>query len=567
MTSAIMPLALSNSMECSTCGCTCSLVNSSYAAIWQRTVKRKFEEIEEGRQDGPGVSDYNSVARVEIENECVALREALSSQQESIQELYTELEEERNASASAANEAMSMILRLQREKAEIQMEARQFKRFAEEKMAHDQQEILVLEDMLFKREEIIQSLSCEVQMYKHRMLSFGLTEDEVEGGKGVYGRSQSMVENSEFELPPFDYPPLKCKMNETHGPIDCEDIADIEKYSSGENPIAPFGDTPRSGYSEIPCAAFGETPKNGTKVVLEKAEIGQSPRQPRHARRLSTDSSSSFPGLVKEIGPDYYKKESPRPSSSFKKMAYCSQTEDCSNLRNVDNTSDLRDDMSDRVYTIDSIHHGTHNNNFAGSKTAIGICEDYVTTPRESLNQTDIGDPDIKKLYMRLQLLEADRESMKQAIISMRTEKAQLVLLREIAQQLYKEMTPERRMPVKKTSIIGTFSFVSALKWIVSFVFWRNKAHRSKFSSPGLNTGLKQIRITTNQLTIGSYVSIFMPVEMSYKGTNVKTALKLLHHQGSVQCECAFTSGSSIALCSIVFVYHFLKVEEYFSWV
>ncbi|KAF5176068.1 hypothetical protein FRX31_034344 [Thalictrum thalictroides] len=35
---------------------------------------------------------------------------------------------------------MSMILRLQRQKAEIQMETRQFKQFAEEKMAHDQQD-------------------------------------------------------------------------------------------------------------------------------------------------------------------------------------------------------------------------------------------------------------------------------------------------------------------------------------------------------------------------------------------------------------------------------------------
>lgn len=39
-----------------------------------------------------------------------------------------------------------MILRLQREKVEIQMEARQFKRFVEEKMAHDQQEFLLAVD-------------------------------------------------------------------------------------------------------------------------------------------------------------------------------------------------------------------------------------------------------------------------------------------------------------------------------------------------------------------------------------------------------------------------------------
>ena len=78
------------------------------------------------------------------------------------------------------------------------MEARQFKRFAEEKMTHDQEELLSLEDLLYKREQIIQSLTCEVQAYKHRLMSFGLTEDEAEG--------------DQYELPTYEYPPLKCNV-------------------------------------------------------------------------------------------------------------------------------------------------------------------------------------------------------------------------------------------------------------------------------------------------------------------------------------------------------------------
>ncbi|KAI3751104.1 hypothetical protein L2E82_22150 [Cichorium intybus] len=41
------------------------------------------------------------------------------------------------------------------------MEARQFKRFSEERMAHDQQEIMELEDCLYQREQTIQALTCE----------------------------------------------------------------------------------------------------------------------------------------------------------------------------------------------------------------------------------------------------------------------------------------------------------------------------------------------------------------------------------------------------------------------
>jgi hypothetical protein len=43
---------------------------------------------------------------------------------------------------------------------------------------------------------------------------------------------------------------------------------------------------------------------------------------------------------------------------------------------------------------------------------------------------------------VRMQALEADRESMRQAIMSMGAEKAQVMLLKEIAQKLCKDATP-----------------------------------------------------------------------------------------------------------------------------
>lgn len=46
-----------------------------------------------------------------------------------------DVEEEHLTTASTASEAMAMMLRLQRDKADIQMELRQFHRFADEKMA------------------------------------------------------------------------------------------------------------------------------------------------------------------------------------------------------------------------------------------------------------------------------------------------------------------------------------------------------------------------------------------------------------------------------------------------
>lgn len=471
-------------VKCCNCGCSCSSISGTLGP-WFRSVKRKCDEFEdENRFFIPGFETF-SVARVQVENECVALREMVGNQQQTIQDLYTELEEERNAASTAANEAMSMILRLQREKAEIQLEARQFKRFAEEKMAHDQQEFLALEDLLYKREQAIQSLTCEVHAYKHRMMSYGLTEAEAEGEKGSHSRNNSMVEfDSQNEIPMFEYPPLKCNLNENQGSLEVDDdgVADVEKYAFGETPRGRdhLKNLEHRIYQMERCPSNGqlEGEISGSKNILEKVIVGHSPRRSRHSRKYSNDSPS-FSGMVRETGSDL-NTDSPRFNVSFKKSEYVSHSEE-HNMRNVDNASEVGDDMSDRVYTIDSVHNGVSYNGHAELKAGVGIGEDDINTPRGSLNQGDVGDPEIKKLYMRLQALEADRESMRQAILSMRTDKAQLVLLKEIAQQLCKDVSPERRITVKKSSLLGSFSFTSVFKWIVSVFFWRRKACRSKY--------------------------------------------------------------------------------------
>ncbi|CAJ1881301.1 unnamed protein product [Sphenostylis stenocarpa] len=423
------------------CGCRdCSMAAQS-SGNWSRSVKRKHKELERGGQFFvPGV-DCDSVARVDIGNECEALREAVSSQQQSIQELYAELEEERSAASSAANETMSMILRLQREKAELQMEARQFKRFVEERTVHDQQELLLLEDMLYKKEQAIHSLTCEVQAYKHRLMSFGLTESEAEGDRD--------------EFLPYEYPPLRCKAIHACADADNDDI-DIDKYAFGETPKDRLRNLESriSQMERSPTYSQMDGDFNG-KNVLEKVIIGQSPRWTKHSRKFSCDSSSLCPEYMMD-------------SPSLRRIDCPSQSEDLPNLKKMDNVSEAGDDMIDKVYTIDSEF-----------KTGVNVYDYYSSTPKDFVNNAEFEDPYVKKLYMRLQALEADRESMRQALISMRTDKAQLVLLREIAQELCKEMSEQKRMTAR--SFIGSFSFLTIFKWIASIVFWRKKAQQIKY--------------------------------------------------------------------------------------
>lgn len=474
-------------------------MNRSYSGTLLGPVKRKFHELEEGKSFlVPGL-DISHVAKVEISNECVALREMVTKQQQNIMDLSIELEEERNAASTAANEAMSMILRIEREKAEIEMEARQFKRFAEEKMSHDDHEIAAMEDLLYKRDQTIQSLSCEVQAYKFRMMSYGISEDEADGEKegekgsikgsekgsikssekgstkgsikGSITRNNSAAENlSQYEIPTYDYPPLKCKLNENQASCEIDNYTvDVEKYA--------FGETPKSRDHlkdlENRINQLEQSPKQsqpdvdffGTKTVLEKVIVGHSPRRSRHFRRFSTDSTNSYFATVKETAFD---SASDSPKLGTAKRMNCIHAEEFSNLKRMDNASEVEDYMSDRVYTIDSVHNVSYND-VTDPKAFIGNCEDYSSTARESLNTADIADPEIKKLYLRLQALEADRESMSQALISMRTDKAQLVLLKEIAQQLCNDINSGKG-PVKKSSVNGGSSFMSICKVVSRFL-------------------------------------------------------------------------------------------------
>ncbi|GMI71128.1 hypothetical protein HRI_000782100 [Hibiscus trionum] len=675
-----------DSVKCCDCACpTCSLIGKP-SSTWLRSVKRKYDEFETGNQFYVPEFDLYSNPKVQIENECVALRETVSTQQATIQDLQTELEKERNASSSAANEAMSMILKLQKQKAEIQMEASQFKRFAEEKMAHDQEEILALEDILYKREEGVESLTCEAMAYKHRMMSYGLTEADVEGEKD--GEIQSMGTDDNFDaevdLPAYDYPPLKCSLNENPG----DEIEDIEKYAFGETPntgeqlrdleqrlfqverdpsssqldggfpgrnmeqrlfqverdpsnsrmdggfpgrnveqrlfqverdpsnsqmdggfpgrnveqrlfqvetdpsnsrmdggfpgrnveqrvfpverdssssqmdggfperneeqrVFQVERDPNSSQMDGGFPGRNEEQRNfqvewnpsssqmdggfpvrnleqrnfqvernpinnqmdggfpirnleqrnlqeernpsrsqmdggipGTKNVLEKVIVGHSPRRTRHSRRVSTESYNSL--LAKETASEFtidsprFNIGSPRFNASYKKMEFVSKMDEISNSRRMGNTSEVADDMSDRVYTIDSVYHGATYNETPEPKLGAETANEYASTPWGDFNLPDACDPYIKKLYTRLQALEADRESMRQALLSMRTDKAQLVLLKEIAQHLSKEM-PSNRQVVAKPSILGSLPFMPVFKWIASLIFWRRKARRSKY--------------------------------------------------------------------------------------
>lgn len=122
----------------------------------------------ERNESGLESLDGSIVSEVEGESVTERLKRQLELDRRSISLLYKELEEERNASAIAANQAMAMITRLQEEKASMQMEALHYQRMMEEQAEYDDEALQKCNDLLAEREKEIQDLEAELESYRKR---------------------------------------------------------------------------------------------------------------------------------------------------------------------------------------------------------------------------------------------------------------------------------------------------------------------------------------------------------------------------------------------------------------
>ncbi|KAE8698553.1 Aldehyde dehydrogenase 6B2 [Hibiscus syriacus] len=128
------------------------------------------------------------------EFDVMALRKLVKTERRRTKACYQELEKERLAASSAADEAMAMILRLQTEKSLVEMEASQFKRMVEQKHEYDQRVIESLQWIVMKHESERSSLekqllSCK-QKLKLYMKDDELGQLELDAGLGFFQDSQ-----------------------------------------------------------------------------------------------------------------------------------------------------------------------------------------------------------------------------------------------------------------------------------------------------------------------------------------------------------------------------------------
>ena len=58
----------------------------------------------------------------------------------------------------------------------MRLEANQYKRLAKEKLAHDRESLTYFEDLIHRKDEEIAALECEIQAYRHKLLSIGFDD-------------------------------------------------------------------------------------------------------------------------------------------------------------------------------------------------------------------------------------------------------------------------------------------------------------------------------------------------------------------------------------------------------
>ncbi|KAH7426467.1 hypothetical protein KP509_10G002600 [Ceratopteris richardii] len=106
------------------------------------------------------------------------LKEALRAERETLCKLRLELEEERGASMTAADEAMAMINRLQEEKSAVLVESRRYKLAAEERESHNQEAIDILKEALLTKEDDLLALQELLGAYREALMTLGTEQGD-----------------------------------------------------------------------------------------------------------------------------------------------------------------------------------------------------------------------------------------------------------------------------------------------------------------------------------------------------------------------------------------------------
>nr|XP_043613617.1 myosin-binding protein 2 isoform X2 [Erigeron canadensis] len=343
------------------------------------------------------------------------LKSALRAERKSLQALYIELEEERNASAVAASETMAMINRLQEEKAAMQMEALHYQRMMEEQSEYDQEALQLLNDLMVKKEK-------ELEMYRKKVMDYETKERmrflSSSVKSGTCSASCSHSEDGDGVWVDLNHDPKEEGMSNGAHEREHHDTP-VDSVLDLDSSFVDFEDERMSILEQL--------------KVLEEKLFTLSDEEDRHFSDLR-QIEDYFEENGKHLNGSYNfdSQEVNGMTNGFQKEAHEAYYQDRRSIGStgkrllplfeaVDNESD------DGVITTSNGHETGHHSNKM-ENTAITLFE-------LQKKRIDIEE-EVDNLYVRLQALEADREFLKHCIGSLKKGDKGMDLLQEILQHL-----------------------------------------------------------------------------------------------------------------------------------
>ncbi|KAK6927841.1 GTD-binding domain [Dillenia turbinata] len=357
------------------------------------------------------------------------LKSALKAEQKALRALYTELEEERNASAIAASQTMAMITRLQEEKAAMQMEALQYQRMMEEQSEYDQEALQLLNELMTKREKEKQELEKELEIYRKRVLEYEAKEKTTRKKKDKSvrsGNSSASLSNAE----------------------DSDDLSiDLNREATEEA-------SSLNNNSAADCVA--DIREMGLECVKHLNTLDESLVEFELERQSILDQLKALEEKLFNLGDDEEQIfEDVRPIDDYMED-YSTQIDENRNRISGEYSEDFNGKYFPRRKTIYSkakrllpSFDATGAENKEGSSVDVQIEFESDGIQKSMLDlesKKEAIEEEIDHVYERLQALEADREFLKHCIGSLKKGDKGMDLLQEILQHLQDLRNVELRM-------------------------------------------------------------------------------------------------------------------------
>lgn len=382
--------------------------------------ERKESGTEES-MDGSAVSDIecgDGVLTME------KLKSVLRAERKALNKVYAELEEERSASAIAANQTMAMINRLHEEKAAMQMEALQYQRMMDEQSEYDQEAMQLLNELMVKREKEKQELEKELEICRKKVQDYEAKEKmmilrRIKDGCMRSRTSSGPCSNAE------DSDGLSIDLN--------SEVKEEESFSGHEE--SSNQNTPRDAvlYLEESLASFEEEKLSildQLKELEEKLLTLNDEEEEEHFEDIKPiEQFFSENGNGYHENGDVSSEENGIANGHSKEINGTTHHQDRKIMGSIKakRLLPLFDEAEDEGGELN------------------GDAEGYDSVASQEHKKLAIED-EVDHVYERLQALEADREFLKHCISSLRKGDKGLDLLQEILQHLRDLRSVETRL-------------------------------------------------------------------------------------------------------------------------